>query len=96
MACGNYLGTKSERETKLRRKYNGADESRRAAKHAGVTWLAFIAAGLMPLWPFMRPAPVSRSFWLSVALTAATLFAVGAMRTWVTKGSGPGAEWRCC
>ena len=85
MACGNYLGIKSERQTKLQEDYDDGKESRSAAKHGAVTWLSFIFAGIVPLISFMLSRPVQQSFWASVVLTAAALFAVGALRTSVTK-----------
>jgi vacuolar iron transporter family protein len=85
MACGNYLGIKSERQTKLQDNYDNAKESRSAAKHGAVTWVSFIVASVVPLISFMLSRSVEQSFQASVVLTAAALFIVGAMRTAVTK-----------
>ena len=95
MAVGNYLGIKSERATELRRQYNEWDESKHAAKHGAITWLSFIAAGLLPLLPFILLLPVHVSFWISLAVTAAALFTVGALRTLVTERP-PCSKQRAC
>ena len=85
MAIGNYLGIKSERATEMRDVYEEWPETVHAAKHGAVTWSAFLCAGVVPLLPFFLGQEVDRAFWLSLALTAATLFAVGALRTLVTR-----------
>lgn len=87
MAAGNYLGIKSEQATKLADDYESWPESVHAAKHGMVTWLSFVSAGLMPLLPFFFGWPVWESFLISVGLTGATMFGVGAMRTFVTRQS---------
>jgi VIT1/CCC1 family predicted Fe2+/Mn2+ transporter len=81
MGAGNYLGIKSERAAQLGDAYDPHAETIRAARHGAVTWASFVGAGLVPLIPFLLGMPVSRGFWLAVALTAATLFAVGSWRT---------------
>lgn len=84
MGVGNYLGIKSERAAELRSGFLERDESIHAARHAGVTWAAFVLGGLMPLIPFLTPLPPDRAFAASVIVAAGSLFGVGAARTRVT------------
>ena len=90
MAVGNYLGIKSERAAILGEAYREWPETVHAARHGAVTWLSFVAAGLMPLIPFFGGRAVHRAFWYSLGLTAVSLFAVGASRSLVTRRSA----WR--
>lgn len=90
MGLGNYLGIKSERATELGEAYDERSETLRAARHGGVTWGAFVAAGLVPLVPYFFGWTPRTAFWLSVLATAAAMFAVGAARTLVTRRSA----WR--
>ena len=53
-------------------------------RHAGATFLAFVAAGSVPLVPYMAPAWEGAAFRWSVVATLASLFAVGALRATVT------------
>ncbi len=87
MAVGNYLGIKSERATELRDGYEEWGETVHAAKHGGVTWVAFILAGLVPLLPFMAGLPPGTAFLLATGASLAALFGVGAARTLVTSRS---------
>ncbi len=54
-------------------------------KHGFVTFLAFIAAGSMPLIPYFFSISQSNQFSTSILSTAASLFIVGSMRSLVTK-----------
>jgi VIT1/CCC1 family predicted Fe2+/Mn2+ transporter len=90
MAAGNYLGIKSERATELAGSYDSKLETMHAAKHGTVTWFSFVSAGLMPLLPFFFSLSLQTAFLISVGLTAVTMYAVGAMRTFVTRQS----PWR--
>mgnify|MGYP001392053088 CR=1 FL=1 len=84
MGVGNYLGIKSERATELAGDYREWPETVHAARHGAVTWLSFVSAGLIPLFPFFLLSTVEASVRASVMLVAAALFAVGALRTAVT------------
>ena len=90
MAIGNYLGIKSERATELQQDYREWDETLHASRHAVVTWISFVAAGLVPLAPFFLPLALNTAFLFSLGTTAAAMFAVGSLRTLVTGRSG----WR--
>ncbi|MBI4079286.1 MAG: VIT1/CCC1 transporter family protein [Candidatus Levybacteria bacterium] len=54
-----------------------------ARKHGLATFAAFVIAGIFPLLPYMLPG-LPDSFFASAVIGAATLFAVGALRTLVT------------
>ena len=84
MGAGNYLGIKSERAAEMGDGYVERAEMLHAAKHGIVTWVSFVAAGLVPLVPFLIGMSVVHGFWLSLVLTAAMLFGVGAWRTRIT------------
>lgn len=90
MGLGNYLGIKSERATELKDGYDERRESIEAARHGAVTWLSFVLAGLVPLLPYLFGMESSSAFELSLAASGATLFGVGAARTFVTRRSA----WR--
>lgn len=84
MAVGNYLGIKSERAAELGDGFDEASETAHAAKHGWVTWAAFVAAGVVPLLPFLGNARMGDGFQASVIVSALALFAVGALRTRIT------------
>ncbi|MEK7139279.1 MAG: VIT1/CCC1 transporter family protein [Patescibacteria group bacterium] len=54
------------------------------AKHGVATFVAFALAGLIPLLPFFLTSIKSTATMVSIGLTAATLFGVGALRTKVS------------
>ncbi|MGV3720135.1 MAG: VIT1/CCC1 transporter family protein [Actinomycetota bacterium] len=88
MGVGNYLGIKSERAAELGSDFQEREESIHAARHAAVTWGAFILGGLAPLVPFLTPLVPGQAFAASIVVAAGSLFAVGAARTRVT-----GRQW---
>lgn len=57
-------------------------------KHGGVMAASFILAGALPLLPYIFGVAADFQFTVSILATALTLFAVGAMRIFVT-----GANW---
>ena len=78
MAVGNYLSIRSH-ESVLEAQ-NLPEEETFPTRHAIATFLAFVVAGAVPLLPYVLPdLPVDR-FIASIALTFATMFAVGASR----------------
>ena len=87
MAVGNYLGIKSERAVEMRTAFDNRLETLHALKHATVTWASFAIAGLAPLIPFFFGLSIRSAFWLSVVVSALSLFAVGAGRTVITRRS---------
>lgn len=92
MGLGDYLGEKSERrlEARVRGKYS---RDKRAWLTGVTTIIAFIIAGSFPLLPyFIQFLGVCSlcfvdQFKLSILFTAITLFVVGSLRTFLTKGS---------
>ncbi len=59
------------------------DEKDNPMKHGVATFVAFVVAGVFPLIPYIIPG-VESPFILSCFIGAATLFAVGALRTLIT------------
>lgn len=57
-----------------------------AFRHALATFLAFVIAGAVPLLAYLVPLGGGDRFRTASLLTLATLFCVGAARTWVTGG----------
>jgi VIT1/CCC1 family predicted Fe2+/Mn2+ transporter len=78
MGASNYLARRSTAEAEERASREGA------LRHAAATIGAFVAAGLVPLAAYLLPIPSDSRFIAAVALTAATLFSVGAARSFVT------------
>lgn len=81
MGVGNYLSIRSNESA--REAANLPQEEAAPARHGVATLLAFVAAGAVPLAPYVI-GPVELRFALSVFLTLATLFVVGALRSVVT------------
>jgi len=52
-------------------------------KHGITTFLAFAAAGLVPLMPYLFFSGIN-CFWISIVTAAITLFTTGALRTLIT------------
>ena len=78
MGASNYLARRSTAEAEERASREDA------LRHAAATIGAFVAAGLLPLAAYLLPIPTDSRFIAAVALTAATLFSVGAARSFVT------------
>jgi len=78
MGASNYLARRSTAEAEERASREDA------LRHAAATIGAFVAAGLVPLAAYLLPIPSDSRFIAAVALTAATLFSVGAARSFVT------------
>jgi VIT1/CCC1 family predicted Fe2+/Mn2+ transporter len=79
MAVGNYLSIRAYES--VREAEGLPEEEAFPFRHGGATFLAFVAAGLVPLVPYMIPELGADRFVASVALTLLTLFAVGASRS---------------
>ena len=83
MAVGNYLGIRSQES--VRRAQHLPEEEASPARHGGAVFLAFVAAGALPLAPYLVPAlPVDVRVVLATMLTLAALFVVGSLRAAVT------------
>jgi vacuolar iron transporter family protein len=83
MAVGNYLSIRSNES--VRRTLSLPQEEASPARHGLATFLAFVAAGLVPLIPYLVPGslPATRPLAATVS-TFAALFGVGALRSVVT------------
>jgi VIT1/CCC1 family predicted Fe2+/Mn2+ transporter len=85
MGAGNYLGMRSEQEYQASVVGQASEGRLHAVGHGAAIFLAFVLAGSVPLIPFFFVSP-GWMFPISCAATAATLFAVGSLRTLVTRG----------
>jgi VIT1/CCC1 family predicted Fe2+/Mn2+ transporter len=82
MAVGNFLSIRAHESA--RAADDLPEEEAHPWKHAAATFAAFVAAGLVPLAPYLTgSAEIDRFAW-SAVLTLASLFAVGAARSLVT------------
>jgi vacuolar iron transporter family protein len=88
MGVGNYLSIRAH-ESARRAERLPVDE-RHPWRHGVATFAAFVAAGVVPLTPYLLPLDSGDRFVWSVALTLAALFGVGAARGAVTAD----AWWR--
>jgi VIT1/CCC1 family predicted Fe2+/Mn2+ transporter len=82
MGAGSFLSIRSDEAVRRARAEPPAEPF--PARHGIATFLAFVAAGVVPLVPYALASP-ERRFGVAVAATMATLFLVGAMRAWVTQ-----------
>jgi vacuolar iron transporter family protein len=79
MGASNFLSRRSYAEA--------ADRADRpeASKHGAATVIGFVTAGVVPLVAYLVPIDEGARFPTAIALTLATLFAVGALRALVTR-----------
>lgn len=84
MGVGNFLAIRADESA--READNLPEEEARPARHGAATFAAFVAAGAIPLSPYVLPGPSEYRFVSSTLATLAALFAVGAARTLVTAG----------
>jgi VIT1/CCC1 family predicted Fe2+/Mn2+ transporter len=82
MGVGNYLSIRS-REGALAA-VGRPEEEASPARHGTATFVAFVLAGAIPLLPYAFGAGISVGLLVSVLLTLATLFTIGASRSLVT------------
>jgi VIT1/CCC1 family predicted Fe2+/Mn2+ transporter len=83
MGVGNYLSIRSQEH--VRRTLALPEEEASPARHAIATFLAFAAAGVIPLAAYVVPAvPPSARVATATLATLASLFVVGALRSTVT------------
>lgn len=81
MGVGNYLSIRSSESARAAE--NMPEQEAAPARHALATLLAFVAAGSVPLVPYVV-GPVGSRFALSILFTLGTLFVVGSLRSLVT------------
>jgi VIT1/CCC1 family predicted Fe2+/Mn2+ transporter len=82
MGVGNYLSIRSN-ESALEAQ-DLPEQEARPARHGFATFLAFVFIGALPLVPYVLPDIQVDRFFLSVLVTLASLFLVGASRAVVT------------
>ena len=80
MGVGNYLGIRSHESARAARGL--PEEEASPIRHGLATFLAFVAAGSIPLMPYLDGG--SDGLLLSTALTFVALFVVGSLRSLVT------------
>jgi VIT1/CCC1 family predicted Fe2+/Mn2+ transporter len=84
MGAGNYLGMRSEQDYQASVQGVLREGRLHALGHGAAIFLAFIAAGSVPLLPFVALRP-DHTFLASCLATALVLFVVGSLRTLVTQ-----------
>ena len=83
MGVGNYLSIRSQEN--VRRALSLPAEETRPVRHAIATFLAFAAAGVVPLVAYLLPlVPAEARVTVATVSTFAALFGVGALRSTVT------------
>jgi VIT1/CCC1 family predicted Fe2+/Mn2+ transporter len=82
MGVGNYLGIRSEESARAAELLPEAETE--PARHGLATFLAFVAAGAIPLVAYVLPDLGLDRFLLATALTFAALFGIGALRSAVS------------
>jgi VIT1/CCC1 family predicted Fe2+/Mn2+ transporter len=82
MGVGNYLSIRSNEG--VRAAQNLPEEEARPLRHGIATMAAFVAAGTLPLLPYLQGASGPGSFVAAVVLTMLALFTVGALRATIT------------
>lgn len=83
MGVGNYLSIRAH-ESVLETEALPEQEAY-PFRHGLATFLAFVAAGAVPLVPYMVPGLPTSRFPLSIALTLGALFVVGASRAMISR-----------
>ena len=83
MAAGNYLAIRSHES--VREAQDLPEEEASPFRHALATFLAFTAAGAIPLVPYLVPAVRVDRFLLSIVAALAAMFAIGASRAFISR-----------
>jgi vacuolar iron transporter family protein len=79
MGVGNYLGIRAEEGSRALQGLPEAEAS--PVKHGLATFLAFVCAGAVPLAPYLAGGGSTSRLSISIGLTLAALFGVGAARS---------------
>jgi VIT1/CCC1 family predicted Fe2+/Mn2+ transporter len=82
MAVGNFLSIRAHESARAAEDL--PEEEAHPWKHAAATFTAFVAAGMLPLAPYLVGSVEIDRFAWSAVLTLVALFAVGAARSLVT------------
>jgi VIT1/CCC1 family predicted Fe2+/Mn2+ transporter len=81
MAAGNYLSIRSH-ESVLQAEGRPEEEAF-PARHATATFVSFVAAGAVPLVPYLVPGTADGRFVSAIALSFVTMFAIGGARAFI-------------
>lgn len=93
MGSSNFLAMRSEKELEQHKKAQDGEidiphnDLVTPFQHGVVTFIAFVVAGIIPLFPFLLGME-NYQFFASSVLAAMTFFAIGIGRTLITKGHG--------
>lgn len=82
MGVGNYQGIRAHE--RAREAQDLPEEEARPARHGVATFLAFVAAGAVPLAAYVLSADPALRFPMAGLCALAAMFTVGAARSWVT------------
>jgi VIT1/CCC1 family predicted Fe2+/Mn2+ transporter len=85
MGVGNNMGLRSDE--KVREAQRLPEQEAFPIRHGLATFLAFVAAGAVPLLPYVFAGMTTNLFATSTALSLAVLFAIGAARARVGTGN---------
>ena len=85
MAVGNFLSIRSH-ESVLEAEGRPEEEAF-PARHAWVTFIAFVVAGTVPLIPYLLSGSTAGRFTTAIALSFVTMFAIGAARALISNVS---------
>jgi VIT1/CCC1 family predicted Fe2+/Mn2+ transporter len=85
MGVGNYLGIRSDE--RVREAQGLPEQEAYPARHGLATFLAFVAAGAVPLLPYVFSGTGLHRFPASTGLSLMVLFVIGAARSRVGTGS---------
>jgi VIT1/CCC1 family predicted Fe2+/Mn2+ transporter len=85
MGVGNYLGIRSDE--RVREAQQLPEQEAFPVRHGVATFAAFVAAGVVPLLPYVFSGDSANRFAWSTALSLAVLFTMGAARARVGSGS---------
>jgi VIT1/CCC1 family predicted Fe2+/Mn2+ transporter len=85
MGVGNYLGIRSDE--RVREAQQLPEQEAFPVRHAIATLAAFVAAGAVPLLPYVVAGDAANRFAWSTALSLTVLFTVGAARARVGSGT---------
>lgn len=85
MGVGNYLAIRAH-ESVLEVEALPQQEAS-PSRHGVATFLAFVAAGSIPLAPYMVPTPMIGRFAASIVLTMLGLFTIGALRALISNAT---------
>jgi VIT1/CCC1 family predicted Fe2+/Mn2+ transporter len=84
MGVGNFLSIRADESA--REANHLPEEEASPARHGVATFLAFVAAGAVPLVPYVVAVAPGRPDLSAAVLAMSALFCVGALRTTVTTG----------